>query len=317
MSLLNLTSEALKPKPKPKPRRQVTNEPQKTSYSSNHVPIPDDFLSGPPPADAPPVTIEKIDWSASALPENGSLYAVVLDNVLTPGECAQLLRMAEDSAAGRGGEEEEGDDDDDEPWRPAMVNIGKGWEIFEPEYRNGDRIIWDQQEVVDRLWRRCRLAPGLEAQLAEVAGSRNRTKGEERKWVFDRFNKRMRFLKYQEGQFFRPHCDGSYSEEGEDGTVYRTHYTVQLYLNDSVAGAHGGEGTADLVGGATSFLSGDEKRRVDVDPRAGRVLIFQHSRLYHSGDDVVEGTKYAMRTDILYRLMMTKIQASEDQSGSG
>ncbi|KAK2015258.1 hypothetical protein LZ32DRAFT_602601 [Colletotrichum eremochloae] len=301
MSLSNFTPTA----PKPKPRRQ--NNPQKTSYSSNHVPIPEDFLSSPLPPDAPPVTLEKIDWSASALPENESLYAVVLDNVLTPGECAQLIRMAEDSAAGQGG------NDDDEPWRPAMVNIGQGWEILEPEYRNSDRIIWDQQEVVDRLWRRCRLAPGLETQLAEVDGSRKPAKGKETRWVFDRFNKRMRFLKYQQGQFFRPHCDGPYGEEGEDGTVYRTYYTVQLYLNDSVAGTGGGK--ADLVGGATSFLSGDEKRRVDVDPRAGRVLIFQHSRLYHCGDDVLEGTKYAMRTDILYRLVRTKIQADGGSEG--
>ncbi|KAK1980781.1 hypothetical protein LZ30DRAFT_722217 [Colletotrichum cereale] len=348
MSLLN--RNAASPRPKSKP--------QQTSYSSNHVPIPEDFLSGPPPADAPPVTLEKIDWSASALPENGPLYAVVLDNVLTPGECARLIRMAEDSAADRG-------ENGDEPWQPAMVNIGQGWEILESEYRNSDRIIWDEQEVVDRLWRRCRLAPGLEAQLAEVEGSRKPGKGEETRWVFDRFNKRMRFLKYQKGQFFRresfllflifqsfpplhyapdaerfptpertarldgrltagrrtAHCDGPYGEEGEDGTPYRTHYTVQLYLNDSVAGAAGGR-EANLVGGATTFLSGDEKRRVDVDPRAGRVLIFQHSRLYHCGDDVVEGTKYAMRTDILYRLVRTKIQAGGgvedggDRSGS-
>lgn len=60
---------------------------------------------------------------------------------------------------------------------------------------------------------------------------------------------------------------------------------------------------AELVGGATTFYSGDEKRRIDVDPKAGRVLIFQHRRLLHSGDDVLAGTKYTMRTDILYEFM--------------
>lgn len=64
--------------------------------------------------------------------------------------------------------------------------------------------------------------------------------------------------------------------------------------------------SAELVGGATSFLSGDEKRKVDVDPKAGRVLIFQHRRLFHSGDDVVKGTKYTMRTDIMYELIRRK-----------
>lgn len=79
-----------------------------------------------------------------------------------------------------------------------------------------------------------------------------------------------------------------------------TFFTFQLYLNDSVAAA--GK-DAELVGGATSFLSSDGGRKVDVDPKAGRVLIFQHRRLYHAGDDVVKGTKYAMRTDILYKLV--------------
>ena len=74
---------------------------------------------------------------------------------------------------------------------------------------------------------------------------------------------------------------------------------MHLYLNDSKAEV--GD-KADLVGGATSFLSTDETKKIDVDPRSGRVLIFQHSGLYHCGDDVKAGTKYTMRTDIMYEL---------------
>jgi hypothetical protein len=76
-------------------------------------------------------------------------------------------------------------------------------------------------------------------------------------------------------------------------------FTIHLYLNDSKAEVEG----AELVGGATTFYSSDEKRRIDVDPKAGRVLIFQHRRLYHSGDDVLAGIKYTMRTDIMYELV--------------
>jgi len=57
-----------------------------------------------------------------------------------------------------------------------------------------------------------------------------------------------------------------------------------------------------LRGGATTFHSRDKKRRLDVDPKAGRVLIFQHRRLYHSGDDVVAGIKYTMRSDLMYEM---------------
>jgi len=78
-----------------------------------------------------------------------------------------------------------------------------------------------------------------------------------------------------------------------------THYTLHLYLNDSFAkmeGASGEPSPTDLVGGATSFLSQDHERRVNVNPKSGRVLIFQHEGLYHCGDDVIQGVKYTMRT---------------------
>lgn len=286
MSLSAITPGSRKKRSPPKPN----NRPVQTSYASNDVDVPADFLCGPP---AEPVTLARIDWSKTELSENGGLYAVVLDNVLTPSECEQLLKMAEASSTTT-----------EQPWQPAMVNIGPGWEVLEPTYRNSDRIIWDQQAVVDRLWERCALAPGLREELATFSRVSKPGRGSGTSWKFSRFNRRMRFLKYGEGQFFRPHCDGEYSEEKEDGTVLRTHYTVHLYLNDSVQEV--GEDRAELVGGATSFLSENEKRKVDCDPRAGRVLIFQHSRLYHSGDDVVRGTKYTMRTDILYELVREK-----------
>lgn len=53
------------------------------------------------------------------------------------------------------------------------------------------------------------------------------------------------------------------------------------------------------------------KSRIDVVPKAGRVLLFQHRFLIHSGDDVVKGTKYTLRTDIMYAL--EKDVASEPQ----
>ena len=83
-------------------------------------------------------------------------------------------------------------------------------------------------------------------------------------------------------------------------------------MNDSKQAV--GDGAA-LQGGATSFLSRDETRKMDVDPKAGRVLIFQHRNLYHSGDDVRSGIKYTMRTDIMYELVRVPEHesATEDQ----
>lgn len=278
---------------KPHPSRLEPGKKIKTSYVSNDVLIPDDFLTTTP-ADAQPLTVEQIDFSTTVLPEYAGCYAVVLDNVISPSECETLIQLAEASVPVL----ERGEQD---AWQPALVNIGGGFEILQPDYRNSDRIIWDKQPVVDRLWERCLAAPGLkdkldvvEEDIVVLGPSRG---GRVQRWGFRRLNDRMRFLRYGSGQFFRPHCDAAYREPGKD---VKTLFTLHLYLNDSKQTV--GD-KAELQGGATSFLSRDEKRKMDVDPKAGRVLIFQHRNLYHSGDDVISGTKYTMRTDIMYELV--------------
>jgi hypothetical protein len=92
---------------------------------------------------------------------------------------------------------------------------------------------------------------------------------------------------------------------------------MHLYLNDSaqVLGLNSPETKQEammkelkeekpgelLFGGATTFHSNlDSEKRMDIDPKAGRVLIFQQRRLLHSGDEVAAGIKYTMRSDLMY-----------------
>ena len=89
------------------------------------------------------------------------------------------------------------------------------------------------------------------------------------------------------------HCDGTY--ETPDGKE-RSYFTLHLYLND----AEDGRGGEPLEGGATTFHSYNMEKRLDIVPKYGRVLMFQHRFLLHSGDDVINGTKYTMRTDIMF-----------------
>ncbi len=91
------------------------------------------------------------------------------------------------------------------------------------------------------------------------------------------------------------HRDGPFWYE-EGGKEYSTHYTLQLYLKDSAAV----NPDSDLVGGATAFLSKNHKQKLNVDPKAGSVLIFQHKKLLHEGSTVEAGTKLAVRMDLLY-----------------
>ncbi|KAI2466429.1 hypothetical protein F4781DRAFT_353329 [Annulohypoxylon bovei var. microspora] len=274
----------------------------KTSYASKEVDVPNDFLRSEP-SDAEPITFKQINFADTPLPEFKGLYAVVLDHVLSPSECVKLIELAEASVS-----DENRNRDNGSAWSPALVNAGGGYEVSTPNYRNSDRIIWDNQDMVDRMWARLERVPEIREGLLSFAQEPRRTlhrakgnggaQNQRTVWDFHSVNKRMRFLKYGKDQFFRPHCDSPYGEVTADGHAVMTHYTLHLYLNDSRQEV--GE-KSELVGGATSFLSPNQERRVDVDPKAGRILIFQHRRLYHSGDDVKAGTKYTMRTDIMYR----------------
>lgn len=96
-----------------------------TNYTSKPVEIPANFLTTTPP-DAKAITVERVDFSASPLPEYSPYYAAVLDNVLSKSECAELLLLAEQSSpTGK--------------WEPAMVNAGIGKEVYAPEVRLCER----------------------------------------------------------------------------------------------------------------------------------------------------------------------------------
>jgi hypothetical protein len=40
--------------------------------------------------------------------------------------------------------------------------------------------------------------------------------------------------------------------------------------------------------------------KITIQPEAGMVLVFEHP-LVHSGDELLSGTKYAIRSDIMYK----------------
>lgn len=274
-----------------------------TSYTSQEVDYPADFLA--PLPDPSTIKVERIDFKNSELSEYRNLYAVVLDNVLTQAECDQLLVYAEMS---KGAHAEGAEGPADNGWVPAMVNAGRNAEILVTHYRNSDRIIWDEQEITRRLWQRVLQGEGMKEYFSSLEGEKygpaigTFRNGEKWKATEYGLNERMRFLRYGPGQFFKEHCDGTY--ETPDGSQ-RSFYTFHLYLNDSAQalGIKKGskEDTPDLLrGGATTFHSVDMTKRLDVDPKIGRILIFQHRRLLHSGDLVTKGVKYTMRTDLMF-----------------
>ncbi|KAF2868854.1 hypothetical protein BDV95DRAFT_579505 [Massariosphaeria phaeospora] len=239
--------------------------------------VPDGFLDGP----APDLQKSTIDWAKTDVREYDGLWAVVLDGVLSQSECDTLVAVAEASTEGT--------------WERAMVNIGNGRQAMYEDTRKCGRIIYDSRELAAKIWARIEAAvPEIHTleNWADVTGIGPQRRDEV--WKVTRLNERMRFLKYIGGEYFRPHGDGCYETPDRKE---RSYFTLHLYLND----AEGKDGQEELEGGATTFHALDMIRRVDVVPKAGRVLMFQHRSLLHSGDDVISGTKYTMRSDLMYR----------------
>ncbi|KAF2853482.1 hypothetical protein T440DRAFT_465874 [Plenodomus tracheiphilus IPT5] len=254
---------------------------QPTEPMTPNYTLPDSFLEGPAPA----LERSDINFVKENLPEYEGVWAVVLDGVMTEEECNQLVAAAEATTDGT--------------WERALVNIGGGMQAMYEDTRKCGRIIWDNREVMAKLWARIEASVPEIHELrnwADVTGNgpfkRNET------WKVTRLNERGRYLKYTGGEYFKAHCDGTY--ETPDRTE-RSYFTLHLYLNDAVDK----DGEKLLEGGATTFHSWDMVRRIDVVPKCGRVLLFQHRNLLHSGDDVVSGTKLTLRTDVMYALEET------------
>ena len=126
-------------------------------------------------------------------------------------------------------------------------------------------------------------------------------------------NRRWRFYKYHPGDIFRAHVDpGRWTGSGFDeaGNLVpdcfgdrESHMTFLLYLND------------EFEGGTTRFFidpvnphlgeAGHCSRVVSVAPSQGSALCFFHGNHplspWHEGGALTAGTKYVLRTDILYK----------------
>ena len=92
-------------------------------------------------------------------------------------------------------------------------------------------------------------------------------------------NEMFRFYKYEPGQEFRKHRDQSFIRNESEAS----YFTFMIYLND------------DFEGGQTTF------NQCVIKPTKGTALIFFHD-LEHAGSPLIRGTKYVLRTDVMYRL---------------
>ncbi|PLB54637.1 hypothetical protein P170DRAFT_421309 [Aspergillus steynii IBT 23096] len=269
------------------------------------------------PAQAPAgVQCHQIDFTATdpPLPKYKDHFAAVIDNILTPAECEELIRQAEASTVTP--------TSTTPTWERAMINIGNGQQALATDTRNCGRIIWDSPELAQKLLDR--LMPflrdfGLDRIDNQVGNQLLVTGlvGRGKVYHLTRLNERLRFLKYEGGEYFRPHWDAFYRTPDRQEQSF---YTIHLYLNgdgeqdvQELARQHervlnGGDVnlnvSGELLGGATSFIPRyeDQETQVRVFPKTGSMLVFQQNGLLHGGDPVFRGTKYTVRTDMMYRV---------------
>mmetsp|Transcript_55135 Transcript_55135/g.129085 ORF Transcript_55135/g.129085 Transcript_55135/m.129085 type:complete len:252 (-) Transcript_55135:31-786(-) len=191
--------------------------------------------------------------------------AFVLHNVLTAAECDQLIEASEFTGY----------------TEDAAVSLGR-------DIRHNENCVWiAQDELCTIPFERCRPKLPVEQRLGAAVG----------------LNARWRFYKYGPGDIFKAHTDGSWPGSGiepKDGSLVRDAYgdrwsllTWVLYLNDN------------FKGGATRFFLDDDKPE-EVPARRGSALCFYHGHHpwshVHEGGKVHDGTKYIIRSDVLYML---------------
>ncbi|MEZ5428397.1 MAG: 2OG-Fe(II) oxygenase [Pyrinomonadaceae bacterium] len=170
-----------------------------------------------------------------------------VENFFSAEECAEWIGFAEDLGFG-----------------DAPISVGFGKESIRKDIRNNDRVMIDDEERALILWQKAREhLPRMIYQRVAVG-----------------LNERLRFYRYDPGQQFRTHFDGSFRRP----TGEQSHVTFMIYLNE------------DFEGGETTFLNPE---KTVIKPKTGMMLAFRHEIL-HEGSEVKSGRKYVLRTDVMF-----------------
>ncbi|MBU7587533.1 MAG: 2OG-Fe(II) oxygenase [Nostoc sp. TH1S01] len=234
---------------------------------------------------------------------NNEIFTI--DNILSPQECAEYINLTENIG-----------------YTDAPISTIRGFEM-RPDIRNNQRVILDDTQRAFDLWQRvsnyipsssptqnCSVGRAGEAGVAGGAGGENsslpsppaspappachHTKFAWQstsiigRWQAVGLNERFRFYRYNPGQRFAIHHDGSYRRpNGEESLL-----TFMIYLND---GFEGGETRFHFYSRFAENLPS-----IAVVPVTGTALCFVHD-LVHEGTAVIQGRKYVLRSDVMYR----------------
>lgn len=146
-------------------------------------------------------------------------------------------------------------------YEEAKVSLSSGAKMMKG-LRNNYRLMYQDQNLADKYW-------GILKDYCPAKIEENEAVG---------LNEQFRFYKYESSQRFKRHIDGRFKRNDNE----ESRITFMIYLN------------GDFEGGETKF---DD---VTIKPEIGTALCFIHEQK-HEGCPVTEGTKYVIRTDVMYR----------------
>ncbi len=165
-------------------------------------------------------------------------------------------------------------------------------------YRNNERQIVDDLELSTSLFSIIKSFIPSKIQVKTISDNE---KGD---WKLKGLNSRIRVCRYLPNQYFTKHLDGvHYVSELEQSKL-----TFMIYLNSH----------DEFKGGRTLFYSSKENDEIigSYKPVKGDLIVFDHN-LWHSGEDVVEGEKYILRSDIIYSKSSVNIGKSNVSYNEG
>ncbi len=188
-----------------------------------------------------------------------------IENFLSEEECQNLIIFSENKS-----------------YDEATVSLQSGAKMMK-NIRNNERLIYEDEKLAQNYWQK--LKDFCPIFINEIV------KEETQNYQAVGLNPRFRFYKYESNQRFKKHIDGRVQLEKE-GKEYESRITFMIYLSDNF---EGGQTTFDYKNEENNLL-----QKIEIRPKTGTALCFVHE-IKHEGKPVLKGTKYVLRSDIMYR----------------
>ena len=150
-------------------------------------------------------------------------------------------------------------------------------------YRFCERSVIKMEDLAKKLWERIKLIMEEQKVMDVSIEAQHKFSGH---WDAIGLNETFRLVRYKKGGHFDAHCD-SYFERND---AERSFWTLNIYLNTVYS----------KCGGATRFLDSDISNP-EVQPKMGSALLFFQPNILHEGVELIDGKKYLMRSDVMFR----------------